>query len=103
MSLAAVFLQGKEVMSAFIDELKKEGVTYVPPWRPPLPQIDDQDAIITAAAATELESSAPANDTDLPADGAVGMNPEEMAANSSDFGSMSLEEVSRMERACELY
>jgi hypothetical protein len=37
--------QGKEIIEHFISELKKEGITYLPPWSEPNKAIpDDEDA-----------------------------------------------------------
>ncbi|XP_067928437.1 SEC14-like protein 1 isoform X2 [Watersipora subatra] len=80
--------KGKEVMHAFVNELKEEGVTYVAPWRPTpsaaapeTPSIVDQDA--EEPVAFELE-------------GATG---DDLATTSSDFGSMCMEEAASLERA----
>jgi hypothetical protein len=37
------YLQGKEIIEHFINELKKEGVTYLPPWSEPHKAIQDDD------------------------------------------------------------
>jgi len=38
------YFQGKEIIEHFINELKKEGVTYLPPWSEPHKAIQDDDA-----------------------------------------------------------
>jgi hypothetical protein len=35
--------QGKEIIEHFINELKKEGVTYLPPWSEPHMEIQDDE------------------------------------------------------------
>jgi hypothetical protein len=38
--------QGKEIIEHFVNELKKEGVTYLPPWSEPnkvMPDDEDDD------------------------------------------------------------
>lgn len=81
-----VHSQGKEVMHAFINQLREEGVDYIAPWRP-TPQID-------APAANDETNSFP--EQAAPAEGAVGYD---LATTSSDFGSMCLEEAVNLERA----
>lgn len=34
---------GKEVIEHFIKELKNEGITYIPPWKPLKSEDDDND------------------------------------------------------------
>jgi len=37
------YFQGKEIIEHFINELKKEEVTYLPPWSEPRKAIRDDD------------------------------------------------------------
>mgnify|MGYP001793975607 CR=1 FL=1 len=89
-----VFLQGKEVMHAFIALLKEEGVTYVAPWRPPA-----QPAIQPTEGSTPPQpkfSTGEETGDEEETEGAVGYT---LATTSSDFGSMSIDEAAALERA----
>ena len=79
-------LQGKEVMHAFVNELKEEGITYVAPWRPAPP---------TDPAADSGGDRSPEVTRSQPEEGAVG---HDINNTSSDFGSMVLEEAPSLER-----
>lgn len=92
--MAFIFVQGKEVMHAFVALLKEEGVTYIAPWRPsasaavqPAEPSTPPQADVTTGDEPEVEEEV---------EGAVGYN---LATTSSDFGSMSIDEAAALERA----
>lgn len=87
-------------MNSFIAELRAEGVEYVAPWRlPPHAAIqaiqvagDNDDSGIEGAGAAAIDIR-----------GHIEGAAEDLGNTSSDFGSMTLDEVVTLERTSKFY
>jgi len=77
-------------MHSFINELRAEGVTYVAPWMASPPSHTQREESLEGAESSEKGEMC-AN-----TEGAIGYH---LASTSSDFGSMSLDQIDRLERS----
>lgn len=62
----SVFLQGKEIIEFYLNQLEEEGITHVPRWVPPTPTTTSQLTVSSSRPIPACSSRTHSNSTDVP-------------------------------------